>query len=171
MDTPGEDLVFAVFRPRLRDALQFDIGRLIRKPEGRSGALRRVGGKVISDCVHLVKAERKDPFAADAHKLGIRSAQIISAHPRIGFFTDRRDSFIHGRGSPFLGGENLDGLDQRIGQQVPGDALHIGPREPVPAEKVLDGGVNGFRVLAAAVRAYPEPVPARSSRHCRSLRV
>ncbi len=151
MHAPGEDLVLAVFRPRLGDALQFDICRVRRQTERCTRALHPVGCEIVPDRVHFIEAQRKDAFAADAKKFRIRPAKIIRSDADIGRFTDGRDHIVDRGGSPFFGGKDLDGVNQRIRQQVPPDAPGIVFRQRGAAEKILNGSVDGLERRERAI--------------------
>ena len=150
-DAPRENLVLAVLRPGLGDALDLDVGRLFRQAE-RGARLPDVRSrKVVADRAHLLEAERQNSIAADFHQVRVRTAEVVSSHLNIGLFANGGNGFVDRRGGPLLGRKNADRLDQGVGDKIAGDMLGVVPRKIRPGQEILYRRVNIFLAAQLAI--------------------
>ena len=155
VDGGVEDLVLAVLRPGLGQALQLHVGGLRGQAQFPVLLLHGVGTIVIPDRLHLVQVQGQQPLPGDAQQLLPAHLQVHRHHPRLGLRHHlghpHRESATPGE---LLPGEHLDVLDQVVGQQVVGDVGHVLACQFRTAEQVLDTGVHPLPVGEAAAQEH-----------------
>src|SRR6185369_7077355 len=141
----GEDLVLAVLRPGLCQALQLHIGRF-RSESDRSSGFQNLRIPVVGlDDLHLLQCQGQDPLFADPHELFVGDVQINLLNLDL----DLNLHLGHIRRKPALSGELVCrkyciALDQGVAEEAGGDFFDVVPGQGA-GQQVLDRIVDPFR--------------------------
>ncbi len=135
-----ENLVFAVFRPCLRNGFQLDIGGLAGESDRRASADSGFAAEILANRVHLLEAEREYTLPADPHEFVVGHIEVEGLDDGLLMFA------CYGEGKRYtavfsklfgVGDEPL--LDQGIRQESARDCLGLAPVD-LPLDKILFGG-------------------------------
>ena len=141
VDGSGKDLVRAVLRPGLGDALQLHIGRPFGQAQLRAVRLHIPAQVVAADGAHLVERQRKDAVGRNLHQRLVVVGQLDGVDADFGMVVEDGSLEAGFGGEPLLAGEDLDGLDEGVGKQILSEALDIFARK-VARNEILDAGVD-----------------------------
>jgi len=143
-DAAVEDLVLAVLRPGLGQALQLRVGDPGGGGEADPGALRLDGGvaEVIPEDPHLLQGQGEDPLVADGEEGVLADVEVDQL--RGGALRAGDTGYVGGDapdGVPVGPGDHLVAFDELIGEELGGDALCFRAVDG-PPEEILPGGVD-----------------------------